>query len=196
VSKSFGDLVEDLDAAFFVSGLARTGRFVAVADLSHSASSREGLVRTPLPQAPVIPGSGRLEQTSLALLGGARAFDQDSLSVDVLAGLRAFWIRASVSAPALGLSRSPGIDIVDPVVAVRVNGRIADGWSVLAYGDLGGFGADSEFTSQLLLTVNARITPRIWMSAGYRSLTLDYRGDDTRADLRLGGPMLGATFTF
>lgn len=196
VSSSFGDLLEDLDAAFFASGLARFGRFVAVADLSHTSSSRDGLVRTPIPQVPVVPAEGRLEQTSMTLLGGVRAVDEADVTVDLLAGLRTFWIRTSVAAPALGVSRSPGVDIVDPIFAARINGQIADGWSALVYGDVGGFGAGSDLTSQVLGTVNARVADRVWLSVGYRYLTVDYRGERTRADLQLGGPIAGATFTF
>jgi hypothetical protein len=196
VSSSFSDLLEDLGLAFFASGLARVGRFVAVADLSHTSSSRDGLVRTPIPQAPVIPAEGQLEQTSMTLLGGVRAVDEANMTVDLLAGLRAFWIRTSVAAPALGVSRSPGVDIVDPIFAGRINGRIADGWSALVCGDVGGFGAGSELTSQVLGTVNARVTSRVWLSAGYRYLMVDYRGERTRADVHLGGPIFGATITF
>jgi hypothetical protein len=196
VSKSFGDLLEDLDIAFFVSGLARTGRFVVVTDLSHSSSSREGLVPTPIPEVPLVPAEGRLRQTSFTLLGGVRAVDQADISVDLLAGLRAFWIRTSIEAPALGVQRSPTVDFVDPVFAGRINARIADGWSVLAYGDFGGFGAGSEFTAQAVATVNARVSSRLWLSGGYRYLMVDYRGDLTRADLHLGGPLFGATFRF
>lgn len=196
VSQSFGELLENLDAAFFVSGLARTGRFVAVADLSHTSASRDGLVPTPIPGVPVVPAEGRLKQTSMTLLGGYRAVDQGAVTIDVLAGLRAFWIRTSVEAPALGVARSPTVDFVDPVFAVRANGRIAEGWSVLAYGDIGGLGAGSELTAQLLATVNARIAPRVWISGGYRYLAVDYRGDISRADLGIGGPLLGATFAF
>lgn len=196
VSKSFGDLLEDIDMAFFVSGLARTGRFVAVTDLSHSSSSRDGLVPTPIPGVPVVPAEGRLRQTSFTLLGGVRAVDHSNISVDLLGGLRAFWIRMTVEAPALGVQRSPTVDFVDPVLAGRINARIADGWSFLAYGDFGGFGAGSEFTAQAVGMVNARVAPRIWVSAGYRYLMVDYRSDLSRADLHLGGPLLGATFTF
>lgn len=110
--------------------------------------------------------------------------------------MRAFWIRTTVAAPALGVSRSPGIDIVDPVVAVRANVRLGEGWSLLGYGDFGGFGAGSESTGQLLGTINARAARRLWLSAGYRWLTVDYRRGGARGDVALGGPLLGATLTF
>jgi hypothetical protein len=167
-----------------------------VADLSHTSSSREGLVRTPIPGVPVEPAEGRLRQTSTTLLAGVRAVEQSAIPVDLLAGLRATWLRSSVEVPALGVQRSPMADNVDPVLAGRINGRLADGWSLLACGDFGGFGAGSEFTAQVVGTVTARVTRRIWVSAGYRHLMTDCRSDTTRADVHLGGPLLGMTFAF
>lgn len=70
VSRSFGELLEDLDAAVFVAGLVRIDRFVAVSDISHTSSSREWLVPTGNPAATVLPAEVRLRQTSWMLAGG------------------------------------------------------------------------------------------------------------------------------
>lgn len=195
-SRSFSELLEDLDAAFFVSGLFRKNRLVAVVDFSHAATSREGLVSTGSPALPVVPAEGRLKQTSMTLLGGYRAVEGTEVSVDLLAGTRIFWLDAEIAVPAVGISRSPTIDFIDPIVAARVNARIAEGWSLLAYGDIGGFGAGSEFTSQLVATVNARIASNVWISGGYRHLMVDYRGSTLQADAHMAGPLFGATLVF
>lgn len=196
ISRPFHDLLEDMDAAAFVSGYARVGKFVAMGDLSHNSASRKGFVSTPLPQAPIVPAEAHLKLTSMTLTAGVRAVDFPSISIDLLAGLRTFWIRTSVESAPLGIARSPAVNLVDPVAAVRLNGRLADGWSVIAYGDFGGFGVGSEFTAQAAATLNARVAQWLWISAGYRYLMVDYRGELTRADLHLSGPLLGATFTF
>lgn len=196
VSKSFGELLEDLDAALFVAGLVRIDRFVAVSDISHTSSSREGLVPTGNPAAPVLPAEGRLRQTSWTLAGGYRVVDQADVTVDLLAGFRAWWLRASVAVPAAGVARAPAADFVDPIAMARVNWRFAPGWSLLAQGDFGGLGAGSEFTAQTVTTVNARVAERIWLSAGYRYLVVDWRDRGARVDARLGGPLMGASFIF
>lgn len=195
-SRSFGELLKDIDAAFFVSGLARFDRFVVVADVSHSSSSKDGFAPTPIPGVPLVPAQGSLRQTSATLLGGVRVADRANVAIDLLAGARAFWIRPTVAAPALGVQRSPTLDFVDPVVAARVNARLGEGWSLLAYGDVGGLGAGSDFTTQGVVTVNARVARGLWLSAGYRALVVDYSKNGRRADVSLGGPLLGATFTF
>lgn len=84
IDKSFSELLEDLDVAFFLSGYVRRDRFVLLGDLSHSSSSKEGRVPTL-----GIPAEGRLRQTSLTLAGGYRAVDSPAATVDLLAGGRA-----------------------------------------------------------------------------------------------------------
>ncbi|MFQ3595572.1 MAG: hypothetical protein SNJ63_05615 [Sphingomonadaceae bacterium] len=196
VSRSFGDLLDDLDAAFFVTGLARLGVFVTLFDASRSVSSREGLVTPPVPGLPTVPAEGRLAQTSFTLMGGVRAVDLPGISIDLLAGVRAWWIRTRIEAPALGVVVSPDESFADPVLGSRLNFRLADGWSILLQGDFGGFGAGSEFTTQVATTLNARVARQIWVSAGYRYLMVDYEGSRSTADLRMAGPLIGATVAF
>ena len=66
IDKSFREVLEDSDGAFFISGLARRDRLVLMADFSTSSSSRQGRV------PPGIPGEGKLRQSSLTLAAGAR----------------------------------------------------------------------------------------------------------------------------
>ena len=86
--------------------------------------------------------------------------------------------------------------LVDPVIAVRGNVAIAPRWSVIGYADIGGFGAGSRSTSQFLATGNYKASERLYLSAGYRHLHVDYRSDGRRADVVMSGPLLGATMRF
>lgn len=54
----------------------------------------------------------------------------------------------------------------------------------------------SEFTWQLLAVVNYQLRDNIYVSAGYRQLSVDYRSNGRRLDFGMGGPVLGATFRF
>lgn len=191
IDKSFSDLLEDLDIAFFVSGFVRRDRLVLLGDFSHSSSSKEGRVPTL-----GIPAEGRLRQTSLTLAGGYRAVESPGATVDLLAGGRAWWLRGSVEVPLAGVDRSPELGFVDPVVAARANIGLAPRWSVIAYGDIGGFGIGSKSTSQLLGTVNYRTSDSLYLSAGYRHLHVDRRTSGTRVDATMSGPLLGATWRF
>jgi len=196
VNKSFGELMEDVDAAFFVSGLIKRDRVVVVADVTHSSSSREGLVPTGNPALPVVPAEGKLSQTSATALVGYRAVEQEGASLDVLVGGRAWWIRPKAAVPALNVTASAKANFIDPVFATRLNIKASPGLSFLLYGDIGGFGAASEVTGQAVATANLRVAKNIWLSGGYRYLYVDYKSGNVRTSAALAGPLLGASFTF
>lgn len=187
---SFSEVLKDLDAAFFLSGYARRDRFVVLGDLSYSSSSRAGVV------PPGAPARGELEQTSLTLAAGYRVVDSPGVAVDMLAGARYWNIKGTVDVPLAGVSVSPSRSFTDPIIAVRANVEIAPQWSAIFYGDIGGFGVGSEQSSQILATINYQFRDRVFLSAGYRSLSVDYRNGGTLIDATMSGPVFGATWRF
>jgi hypothetical protein len=190
LDKSVFELLEDLKAAFFITGYVRRQRLVLLGDLSYSTSARSGVV------PPGVPASGKLSQTSLTGLAGIRARHAQDVTVDLLGGVRAWWINTSVEVPLAGVQASPELDFVDPIVAARSNIRLGLRWSTILYGDVGGLGVGSRITGQLLATVNFRATGHIYLSGGYRYLAVDYDEGGTRADVVLAGPLLGVTWRF
>lgn len=194
IDTSFRDLLENLDGAFFLSGFARRDRLVLLGDLSWSNSSRAGVLPPPAPGP--LPAEGRLRQSSLTLAAGYRVADTAGMTVDLLAGVRHWRIRSSAAVPAIGFSAERRVEFTDPILAARINARLAPDWSALLHADIGGFGVGSHRTAQLVATVNWRAAEGIWLSAGYRHLTVDYRTSGLRLDTRLSGPLLGASFSF
>lgn len=190
IDKSFSELNKDLDGAAFLSGFARRDRLVLVGDASGSSSSRRAVA------PPGVPASGRLRQTSLTLAGGYRVMDEPARTLDLLVGARAWFVRAAVLAPPLNLRLERRVDFVDPILAARLNLRLSPHWSLLTYADFGGFGAGSRFTAQGVATANYQVRDNLHLSAGYRYLHVDYRGDGSRIDVRAGGPLFGVTFQF
>ncbi len=77
---SFGEVLEDLDAAFFASAHLRKDRFVALVDVSYAALSREGLV------PPGIPAEGKIKQFSITAAAGARVVESPTVAVDLVGG--------------------------------------------------------------------------------------------------------------
>lgn len=193
VDNSFSDLLENLDAAFFVSGLVRSGRFVLVSDFSYASVSRDGTV--PVPGLGPAPAEGKLRQTSFTLASGYRVVDAAQGTLDLLVGARAWWVRADVDLAGV-IQRSPRLDFVDPIIAARGNVSIAPGWSAIGYVDVGGFGAGSDSTYQVLGTVNFQVAERVFLSAGHRHLAVDYQDGGTRVDMQMSGPLIGATLRF
>lgn len=189
VDRSFSDVLSHLDAAAFLSGTARKGAYVLQADLSY-ASTSDG---ASLP--PGLPARAKVRQTSMTMTGGYNWQLGPASSVDLMAGLRLWDIKASVQLAGLASAQSH-TSFVDPVAAVRWRHDFAANWSTLLYLDAGGFGLGSEATWQALAAVNYQLRSNLHLSLGYRHLSVNYRDGGKRLDFRLAGPMLGATLRF
>lgn len=187
--KSLSEVLEDLDGAFFATGLARRGDLVLFGDLTYSKASRAGLT-------PVGPASGELTMRSLTLAAG-KHFDMGGGSgIDVLGGLRAWSIDGQVAAPAIGVNVAPSKDFVDPIVAVRGTTPLSDRWSLLGYLDIGGFGVGSDMTWQVAVTANYQASDKLYLSVGWRHLYVDYSDGGTQFKGAMTGPVIGATWSF
>lgn len=195
VGESFGDVLEDLDAGFFLTGLAIRDRLILTADLSYVAVSRKGQLLA----SPPISAKGSLDQFSTTLLGGYRTVRASGFDLDFLAGLRAWSINADVAARVAGapfLDRSESIGWMDPILGLRTRADLAPRLSAHLIADLGGFGAGSRFTWQIAGLLNFQLTDSFFASAGYRHLAVDYREDGRRLDFNLSGPVFGVTYRF
>lgn len=189
VSKSFSELWHSLDAAAFVTGTARRDRFVLQADVSHARSSDSATLPIGLPV------KAKVRQTSATLTAGYTLTPSESSSIDLMAGLRSWNIRAELDAAPL-LQAQSNSSFIDPVFAARWRQQLAPDWSTLVYADTGGFGIGSDATWQLLGTLNYRARDNLQLSLGYRHLSVDYRERGRRLDFSMGGPLLGVTYLF
>lgn len=197
--RSFGDILDNLDAAFFLTGTARHGRVVLAGDMSYASVSETHDVRIPFAGV-TLPVDASLRQFSATLLAGYSVVETPHTVLDLLAGARAYDVTAEVNLPApLGplpqtLSESRGW--VDPILAVRLRHDFAPRWSVIAYGDVGGFQIGSELTWQSFATINFQLTPSVYLSAGYRTQSIDYDRRGLNIDVDMSGPIIGTTFRF
>jgi hypothetical protein len=121
---------------------------VAPGEFSTSTVSREGTL------PPGLPAQGEVTQSSLTLAAGYRAQADPAWTIDFLAGVRFWTLDAQLDVPALGVSASRDVNFADPILAARTRIRLADRWSMTAYGDVGGFGVGSERTGQIMAAVN------------------------------------------
>jgi hypothetical protein len=138
--ESFSEVLEDLDAAEFLAASARRGLLVFAGDLTFSKVSKNGVV------GGGVPARARLQTASLTLLAGYSVVQTPDTTVDLMAGFRAWDVKASVQVPAAAIAESPAKQFVDPLLAVRGTFQIAPRWSTTVYADIGGFGVGSEDT--------------------------------------------------
>lgn len=125
VDKSFGDILKDLDGAVFLTGSARQGRFVLLADASWAQLSERA--RRTLAPGVDLSGKLRTRQTQVMLAAGYTVIEQPSVALDLVAGARAWWQRAEVEARLLQLGRSVTTteSWLDPIFGARVRVDLA-----------------------------------------------------------------------
>jgi opacity protein-like surface antigen len=189
VNKSFSEILDNVDAAMFLTGTARYGRYIVHGDFSHVVTSDSAS----LPMN--VSARAKVRQTSMTLTGGYSWSLGQASNVDLMAGMRAWKINAKAQVSVLGSARSD-TSFVDPIIAARWRYDINPRWSTLLYMDVGGFGVGSDSTWQVMGAVNYQLARNTHLSLGYRELSVDYDAKGKRLDFRQGGPLVGVTFTF
>lgn len=116
-------------------------------------------------------------------------------SLDGVAGIRYTNLDAGIDIRNLGVSLGGDQDWVDPIVGLRYTYQLTDKWSLRFYGDIGGFGASSDFTWQGLGLIDFQPWKNVAFVAGYRGLGSDYETgsgiDQLTYDATIHGPLLG-----
>lgn len=196
VSMRFQDIFRNLDGAFMGAAELRNGRFGVWSDLMWSRVEADGKLPAPYLSKVTL----RSQTITWQTMATYRVVEDGPVDVDVAAGFR-WWAldnRVTVAAGALNprLSKSTWETWVDPVVGARASADLGSGWSTTLMGDIGGFGAGSDFSWQALGTVNYDVAEKWRIRAGYRYLSVDYSDNRYKYDVDQYGPILGVAYKF
>jgi len=146
------------------------------------------------------PGS-----TAFDVLAGARWWHQDvDVSADLTTTLTVGGPSGLTISGSRALAKSGGIDWVDPFVGARVQHQLALGQEIELRGDVGGFGAGSQFSWQAIATYNRPLGMVHGIPVdgylGFRALSADFTQGSGRSrfewDNVIYGPVIGATMRF
>jgi len=146
---------------------------------------------------PVTPGL-----TAFDLLAGGRYWHQElNASADLATTVNVGGLTVSGGRV---FARSGSVDWVDPFVGGRIRNQVMPGQELVVRGDVGGFGAGSEFSWQVLATYNMQLCTTagyvIDSYVGYRALSVDYSqgAGNSRYEYNVlqQGPVIGATLHF
>jgi hypothetical protein len=141
-------------------------------------------------------------ESALDLYGGARIWWQHADAELQLSGtLNAAGLTLTGSRT---LSAARSVSWVDPVIGMRFRHQINRNLALIASGDIGGFGAGSEFSWQVIGALNYEFLQRnnvTWSGmVGYKALSVDYSQGSglTRYefDMVMHGPIVGLTARF
>lgn len=131
-------------------------------------------------------------------------FEYEEGTVDLYGGVRWWDIKLDLDAdtPIGDASYSRDEGWVDPVLGVRWAPRVSESWRLLLQGDLGGFGAASDFTWCAQAGILWDMSTSTSLALLYKALGVDYRTGvrGTRSffeyDTITQGPLLGLVFRF
>lgn len=192
VDVSFNDIFDSLEAAFIVHFEAmHKSNWGLLLDVNYLDLSND--LNLPMGIRPNLD----LDLT-LAEFSGLYRIQQDAHNFDLIAGVRYVNIDNTISV-ANGLNLVDGNqDWLDPLIGGRWIWNFAEDWSFIARGDIGGFGAASDFAWQALTLVEWQPFQYASFIAGFRALYMDYKdgsGDDSfNYDATIYGPVLGLNF--
>lgn len=188
-------LLDLLDSAVLIVGEARTDRWGLLGEFNYldlsAGASTDGTV--------YLGAEAGLQGTMASLAANYRVFDRTGATLDLLAGVRAWWLDLSIdyragSLPAKSVRRSN--NWIDPIVGLRGSIAATDTIFLTGLVDFGGFGVGSDLQWEADVAVGYRFGQTVALSLGYRHLAIDFRDGGILTDVSLSGPYLMLDFTF
>ena len=193
---SIGDVLSATQFAAMSMFEARKGNWGLMADFLYSDLSERN--DTPFG---VLFSRARID-TELTMLTGYAAYrfyEDVRVAFDAMGGVRATWLNVGVSlSPGAlpGQTFSTGEGWADPLLGVRARIAFNERWFATALADVGGFGAGSDLTWQVLASFGYQFNERWAVQGGWRQLSIKKEVDGRDVKLTLGGPFLGVTLRF
>jgi hypothetical protein len=194
VELPFSDITDNLETAFIVhfEGMHKSNWGFLI-DVNYLDLSSD----VTLPGPFSVPGNVDFDAT-LAEFSALYRLPYEGYSFDLIAGLRYTKLENKLT-----LNTGPTLvdasqDWTDPLLGVRWKWGFADQWTLVARGDVGGFGIGSDFAVQGLALVDWQPFKYVSFLAGYRAIYQDYDDgsgpDRFRYDATMHGPVLGVNF--
>jgi hypothetical protein len=185
------DLIENLDFGFMTNFEARKNRWSVAVDFVYADLGKDVTVEN----EDVAAHNPQLDM-SMTIVEGDVGY-QVANSLDFLAGIRRVSTSAGLVADEGALTEADG-GFTDPIVGARFRRYLSEKFWVNVRGDVGGFGAGSDFSWFVSAAGGIRVSKLISLDFGYRIWDIDYESDDDlkRLDLTLAGFGGGLTFHF
>jgi hypothetical protein len=226
VDASFIDIVRESDTLVGLMGdfEARNGPFGLLANIVWTKIGVERGNARSRSLAPGVTGSlatslGLDIEMAIAEVGAAyEVYRAGPLAFDVLGGARYWYQEADLSlaiTPAVqvgdleiagdrAFARSGSVDWIDPMIGARLRYTVAPGHELWLRGDIGGFGAGSDFSWQAMGAYGFEFGTYQGVTfsgvIGYRALYVDYAQGEGRQryefDMLVHGPVLGISARF
>lgn len=196
VDASFADIMKNFDIGLMGAAEARYGRLGIATDLQYIRVSTDA--DTP---RGLLADSVEVTSTTFSLFGAGmyRLLETEKGSLDAMAGARLWAVKTVVDPVGGPLDRFEFTESqtwVDPVVGLKGRYNLPADFYLTGWGMIGGFGAASQTTWDVMGALGYEVTDSVSLIAGYRALSVDYSDGDFVFDVVEKGPLLGATIKF
>ena len=195
VDLDFGDILKKLQFAFMMRGEVYKGNWGLIADYVYMELGDD--LDAPLEVVTDIELRQRIFELFVS-----RRIRQAWGWVDVYGGIRSWGFKTDLNLEGLQVTRvSFKENWVDPVVGGRAVLQFSDRFTAIFRGDIGGFGAGSDFSYTVQAGVGYNFSDWFAMMLQYKYLYVDYNNDKAAPDLFIydaatNGPLLGLVFQF
>ena len=197
VDVAFKDVLKHLDMTFMGAAELRYKRWGFMGDLVY-ARLHDDIA----PPAGIVFSSTHevIKETIGTFAFSYRVVDAKPAYLDLFAGARVYSFYSEiVLRPNLGqtgFKASGTTTWADPIVGLRGRYYVSRAVFLNGYGDVGGFGAGSELSWQVLGALGVQAARWCDVQLGYRALGFEYQGDRGKQELTTHGPVIGATIRF
>lgn len=144
-----------------------------------------------------IPVKINLEESIFSVVGTYRAFESPKASFDVTMGARYNEIKSDLTPRDMPRMHS-SFSWTDPIVGFKGGVKLGKIWTFGYRGDVGGFGAGSDFTWLGVLRFDARVSKNTTLGFGYSGYNVDYTegsgAEEFVYNVTTYGPFLGVAF--
>jgi hypothetical protein len=186
INASFSDILDNLEFAGMLAFVAKKGQWGLrldgiYMDLEGSTASPGGTITTKL--------------ESLIAEADIQFSPNGNPGLDFFAGVRVLGIDTEIDFPLLP-TQSGDTTMIDPVIGAAGTWELGDDWKFRLRGDVGGFGASSEFTYQLLSFFRWEFAEAWGLDFGYRVLGYDIKQSSVDLDVQFQGLIVGVDYVF
>ncbi len=204
IDMSFGDIFSDLKFGGMLVTELHNGTWGIFGDIIYvKTKAEETASRRILGVRTQLDFSVETSSFTGTFMGEYRAYATESVSVDLMGGARIWSVDNEIDASlAFGgnqvaaYSGSDGSTWVDPMIGIKARFDTGTPWFFNAWGMVGGFGASSDITWDVLGGAGYKWNDTFSIVAGYRALGVDYSDDGFVYDVVQQGPYFGTIIQF
>jgi hypothetical protein len=198
VDIAFKDVVKHLDMTFMMAAELRYKRWGFMGDLIYARLSDDIA-----PPAGIVFSSTHevVKEAIGTFVVSYRVVDAKPAYLDLFAGARVYSFYSEILLrPNLpgrtGFAANGTTTWADPIIGLRGRYYVSRVVFLNGYGDVGGFGAGSELSWQVLGGIGVQAARWLDLQVGYRALGFEYQGGRGTQEITTHGPIMGATIRF